>query len=30
VIRQLLAETDLSLALVGGRAVRELDASFLA
>lgn len=30
VIRQLLAETDLSLALVGGRAARELDASFLA
>jgi lactate 2-monooxygenase len=29
VIRQLVAETDLSLALVGGRSVRELDASFL-
>jgi lactate 2-monooxygenase len=30
VIRQLLAETDISLALVGGRAVHDLDASFLA
>jgi isopentenyl diphosphate isomerase/L-lactate dehydrogenase-like FMN-dependent dehydrogenase len=30
VIRQLLAETDLTLALAGGRSVRELDVSFLA
>ena len=30
VIRQLLAETDLTLALAGGRSVRELDPSFLA
>jgi len=30
VIRQLLAETDLTLALAGGRSVRELDDSFLA
>jgi isopentenyl diphosphate isomerase/L-lactate dehydrogenase-like FMN-dependent dehydrogenase len=30
VIRQLLAETDIALALLGGRAVRDLDSSFLA
>jgi L-lactate dehydrogenase (cytochrome) len=30
VIRQLLAETDITLALVGGHSVRELDRSFLA
>jgi lactate 2-monooxygenase len=30
VIRQLLAETDISLALLGGRSVRELDRSFVA
>ncbi len=30
VIRQLLAETDITLALIGGRAARELDPSFLA
>jgi lactate 2-monooxygenase len=30
VIRQLLAETDITLALLGGRAVRELDRTSLA
>lgn len=30
VIRQLLAETDITLALLGGRSVRELEPSFLA
>jgi lactate 2-monooxygenase len=30
VIRQLLAETDITLALLGGRSVRELDRSFVA
>jgi isopentenyl diphosphate isomerase/L-lactate dehydrogenase-like FMN-dependent dehydrogenase len=30
VIRQLLAETDITLALLGGRAVRDLDRTFLA
>jgi L-lactate dehydrogenase (cytochrome) len=30
VIRQLLAETDLTLALVGGRSVAELDRSWIA
>ena len=30
VIRQLLAETDITLALLGGRSVRGLDGSFVA
>ncbi|HEU5215790.1 MAG TPA: alpha-hydroxy-acid oxidizing protein [Gaiellaceae bacterium] len=30
VIRQLLAVTDITLALVGGRGARDLDATFLA